>query len=759
MNKFEWKERTAMKRVVFFMLPILVVASIIFAGFGMYQARSVEKDLLNEIKLKAATVAESMDLSAAHILISENQRDANRLVERFKAKELQGCVLYDDKGDIVAITQRISEWKEGFEKGLKEILQSGRAQGKLIYFKDYSAYSYIHPVLDDAGGILGLVEIIYDTSPVHSRLVEIWRNTTLSLGIFLLSILAVSMFAHQKLYVVPVKRLTDWFENFQKGRTDTAAPSLQDGSELGKLAVEVEQVALSLRVARKSIVEEAQERVERDELWTETRLKELVQAKFNESSLIVVSNREPYIHMLREGAEAECTWPASGVVTAIDPVMKACGGTWIAHGSGNADRQFVNSRDKLGVPPGNEQYILKRVWLSKNEEEGYYYGFSNEGLWPLCHITHTRPMFKETDWQAYRAVNEKFAESVLEELPYKDPVVFIQDYHYTLLPRLIKEQRPDATVALFWHIPWPNPEVFSICPYGKEILEGMLGCDLIGFHVQWHCNNFLDTANRLLECRVDPERFSVVQGGMETLVRTYPISIDQNLFGAEDERLESQKKRISRKLNLEGKVVAVGVERIDYTKGIVERMLAIDRFLEKYPEYQNRFIFIQIASPSRTHIKRYHDLIDEIDELVERINWKYSDDKWKPICHFPRQFSPEEISPYYKLADLCIVSSLHDGMNLVAKEFVSAKTDNTGVLMLSRFTGAARELTDAVQINPYAIEEFADAIHYAIRMPGEEKRRRMQAMRALVMQQNIFSWAGSIISDLAAMKEKNVFRG
>lgn len=747
-----------MKRVLYFLLPILVIASIIFAGTGMYQARSVEKDLLDEIKLKAATVAESMDLSAAHILISENQRDANRLVERFKAKELQGCVLYDEKGNVVAITQRISEWKDSFEKGLKEIIQSGRPKGKMMSFKDYSAYSYIHPVLDDAGGVLGLIEIIYDTSPVHSRLVQVWRNTTLSLGIFLLSIFAVSLFAHQKLYVTPVKKLTDWFENFQKGKTDTAAPSLRDHSELGKLAVEVEQVALSLRVARKSIVEEAQERVERDELWTETRLRELVQAKFDGSSLIVVSNREPYIHMLREDGEAECIWPASGVVTAIDPVMRACGGTWIAHGSGNADRQVVNSRDKLGVPPGREQYILKRVWLSKNEEAGYYYGFSNEGLWPLCHITHTRPMFRESDWQTYKAVNEKFARSVLEELPYKDPVVFIQDYHYTLLPKLIKQERPDATVALFWHIPWPNPEVFSICPYGKEILEGMLGCDLIGFHVQWHCNNFLDTANRLLECRVDPERFSVIQGGMETLVRTYPISIDQNLFGTDDERIESQKKSISRKLNLEGKVVAVSVERIDYTKGIVERMLAIDRFLEKYPEYQDRFVFIQIASPSRTHIKRYHDLIDEIEELVDRINWKYSNDKWQPVCHFQRQFSPEEISPYYKLAHLCIVSSLHDGMNLVAKEFISARTDNSGVLMLSRFTGAARELSDAVLINPYAIEEFADSIHYAIRMPEEEKRRRMQAMRAQVTQQNIFSWAGGIISDLAAVKEKNVFR-
>ncbi|MEN6463953.1 MAG: trehalose-6-phosphate synthase [Syntrophaceae bacterium] len=742
-----------MKRVLIFFLPVIVIVSIVFAAIGVYQARTVEKNLFAEIKTRAATVAESMDLSAAHILISEDGRRAKRLVERFDASEMRGCVLYDDKGDIIAVTQRISDWKEKNRDGLKKILETRKGQGEIIEFKKYSVFSYIHPVLDDEGGVLGLVEVIYDTSPVFSRLSEVWKITAFSLGFFLLLTLAISLLAHRQLYVVPVKRLTDWFQHFQKGQTDTGPPSVETHGELGLLASEVEQVALQLRVARKSIIEEAQEKVEKNGLWTEGRLRELVQARFGESSLIVVSNREPYLHVVREDGEAECTWPASGVVTAIDPVMRACGGTWIAHGSGNADRQFVNSRDKLGAPPGNEQYILKRVWLSKDEEEGYYYGFSNEGLWPLCHITHTRPTFREQDWQTYRKVNEKFARSVVEEMPYNDPVVFIQDYHFTMLPQMIKELRPDATVALFWHIPWPNPEVFSICPYGNEILKGMLGCDLIGFHVQWHCNNFLDTANRLLECRVDSERFSVVQGGMETLVRTYPISVDQELFGTDGEGLETEKERITRKLKLEDKIVAVSVERIDYTKGILERLLAIDRFLEKYPQFREKFVFIQIASPSRTHIKTYHDLLDEIDEKVERINWKYSTGDWKPILHFQRQFSPEEIKPYYKTADLCIVSSLHDGMNLVAKEFITAKTDNSGVLILSRFTGAARELSDAVQINPYAIEEFADSIRYAIEMPEHEKKRRMDSMRSIVIQQNIYSWAGNIISDLSTVKK------
>jgi len=452
--------------------------------------------------------------------------------------------------------------------------------------------------------------------------------------------------------------------------------------------------------------------------------------------------------------QSKCIRPASGVVTAIHPIMSACGGTWIAHGSGNADKKFVNSKDKLGVPPEDNRYILKRVWLSKEEEEGYYYGFANEGLWPLCHMTHTRPVFREADWQMYKKVNQKFADSVLAELPAKNPFVFIQDYHFTLLAGMIKEKRPDAKIALFWHIPWPNTEVFSTCPYYKQILEGMLACDLIGFHVQSHCNNFLETSNRLLESRVDTEKFSVFRFGKETFVRAFPISVDgyldQNQQGPD---LLGEINRIKKEFELGGKIVAIGVDRIDYTKGLVERVLAVDRFIEKNPQYKNRFVFIQLAAPSRTHIKQYHDLMNEIDEVVEKKNWKYSEGEWRPIIYLKRHFSPEEIKPYYSLADICIVSSLHDGMNLVAKEYVASKTDLNGVLILSRFTGASRELTDSVPINPYAIEEFSDAIKSAVEMPREEKRKRMENMRRIISENNIYRWAGNIITELTALKK------
>ncbi|MDD5680752.1 MAG: trehalose-6-phosphate synthase, partial [Candidatus Omnitrophica bacterium] len=397
--------------------------------------------------------------------------------------------------------------------------------------------------------------------------------------------------------------------------------------------------------------------------------------------------------------------------------------------------------------------ILKRIWLNKAEEEGYYYGFSNEGLWPLCHATHTRPLFREADWQMYKEVNQKFADNVLEELPSKKPFVFIQDYHFTLLPKMIKEKRPDATVALFWHIPWPTPEIFSICPYQEEILGGMLGCDLIGFHVQNHCNNFLDTSNRLLESRVDTEKFSVVRAGKETFVKAFPISID-SYFGAGISADDAKKIEVIRKeFELKDKIVAIGVDRIDYTKGIMERISAVDRFLEKNPQYKCKFVFIQLAAPSRTHIKRYHDLMNEIEELVEKVNWKHADGAWKPIIYLEKHFSADEIRPFYALADICIISSLHDGMNLVSKEYVASKVDSNGVLILSRFTGAARELTDAIQINPYSTEEFADAIKLAVEMPEKEKKKRIENMRKIIKERNVYRWAGDIITELTALKK------
>ena len=743
-----------MRRLLLFILPILLIVAIGFTIFGIMQIRFTEERLMDDLQKKAKAVDESIEFSARNIFLNNDLKSANRLVESFQKRErLQGCVVYDKDGKILAITERIADWKDKEKTYLAEVAANKTPRGALERFRDSSVYSYILPVTDDENNILGMVEVIYDTSYVFTTLTSLWRRLSISLITLLVLIVLIMLLIQRQIFILPVLRLTEWFQHFQKGDTDSLQPIKEKG-ELGKLASEVEQVALSLRVARKVVTEQAAERIQKEELWTQEKLKDLIHARLGDNSLFVVSNREPYMHLIDENTGVtSCIRPASGVVTAIDPVMRACGGTWIAHGAGSADKKFVNSKDKLGVPPQDIHYILRRVWLSKEEEAGYYYGFSNEGLWPLCHFTHTRPIFRESDWKMYKAVNQKFADAVLEELPHKRPFVFIQDYHFTLLPKMIKEKRSDATVALFWHIPWPTPESFSTCPYQNEILEGMLACDLIGFHVQSHCNNFLDTANRLLESRVDTERFSVVQFGKETFVRAFPISVD-GYFDAKSAKIEqSEIKSLKDEYELNSKIVALGVDRIDYTKGIPEKMLAVERFLEKYPQHKRKFVLLQLAAPSRTHIKRYHELVSEIDELVERINWKYKDDNWKPIIYLKRHFSLDEIKPFYVLADLCIVSSLHDGMNLVAKEYISSKTDLSGALILSRFTGAARELSDAISINPYSIEEFADRIQAAVDMSTDEKKKRMEAMRKVVSENNVYRWAGNIITELTALKK------
>lgn len=745
-----------MRRVLLFILPILIITALVFTVFGIIQVRFEEEKLMDDLQRKARAVAESIELSAKYIIANSDLKSAKRLMESFQRRErLQGCVLYDKEAQILTITERFSNWREKDKPYLKEVLKQKIARGNLEKFKEYSVYSYTLPILDDDNNSLGLVEVIYDTSYMFTILTQLWKRISIALIVLILLIAIAAFLIQRQIFILPVRRLTQWFTYFQRGEIDKLRP-FQEKGEFGKLITEIEQVALGLRVARKVVTDEAHVRIQKEELWTEAKLRDLIHTKLGDNAFLVVSNREPFMHVIEEpSTEAKCIRPASGVVTAIDPILRACGGTWVAHAAGNADKKFVNSKNKLGVPPEDNRYILKRVWLNKEEEDGYYYGFSNEGLWPLCHNTHTRPIFRESDWDMYKKVNEKFASNVLEELPAKNPFVFIQDYHFTLLASMIKAKRPDAKIALFWHIPWPNPEAFMICPYHKEILDGMLGCDLIGFHVQNHCNNFLDTANRLLESRVDTEKFSVTRFNKETYIRAFPISVNsQSNRSVVKADMNKEIESLRKEFDLEDKIVGIGVDRIDYTKGIIERVLAIDRFLEKYPQYKKKFVFIQLGAPSRVHIKRYHDLIGEIDELIEKKNWKHSDGSWKPIIYLKKHFSADEIEPFYELSDFCVVSSLHDGMNLVAKEYVAAKKDLSGVLILSQFTGAARELIDAILINPYAIEDFAESIRLAIEMPQDEKKRRMENMRKVISENNIYRWAANIITELTALKKE-----
>jgi trehalose 6-phosphate synthase len=538
------------------------------------------------------------------------------------------------------------------------------------------------------------------------------------------------------------------------GRASSTRIKVPDMELFRPLAREVATFAETLTTARFAAETEARLREEGQSQWTADRLAVHIRSRLGDGRLFVVSNREPYMHT-RRGKFLEVSVPPSGLVTALEPVLCACDGTWIAHGSGDADMEAIDHHNRLRVPPEDPQYTLRRVWLTKEEEEGYYYGFANEGLWPLCHIAHTRPIFRANDWQHYQAVNHKFADALLEEMEGTiNPVVLVQDYHFALLPRLIKQRRGDARVAIFWHIPWPNQEAFGICPWQRELVDGLLGADLIGFHIQSHCNNFLQTADRIVESRIDRERFSVQRHGHLTMVRPFPISVDFADAGGETapEPPYVERSALLKALGIEAAFLGVGVDRLDYTKGILERFLAIERFLEKYPRYQGQFTFIQIGAPSRSHIKRYHDLQAEVEAEADRINWRFRLDRWKPIVLLNWQHSHKEIQAYYRAADLCLVTSLHDGMNLVAKEFVAARSDERGVLILSCFTGAARELTDALQVNPYDIDQTAEAIHAALEMEPEEKQLRLQRMRKIVRERNVYHWAGTLIADLCELR-------
>ncbi|MDD4050572.1 MAG: trehalose-6-phosphate synthase [candidate division Zixibacteria bacterium] len=489
----------------------------------------------------------------------------------------------------------------------------------------------------------------------------------------------------------------------------------------------------------------------REERASPQTLMSLASQVAKDAKIIVVSNREPVVHELTDHG-IEAIRPASGLVTGLEPIVKAVHGTWVAHGSGSADRQVVDRNDRVGIPREHPEYILRRVWLTRREEAGYYYGLSNNALWPLCHIAYTRPVFSRSDWDQYKAVNEKFCSAILEEVGQERAVIFIQDYHLALLPRLLKNNRPDLTVVQFWHIPWPNREAFRIFPWGEELLDGLLGNDILGFHVQYHCNNFLDTVDRGIEAKVDYEHFRVFRGGHPTIVRPFPISIDQAQIGRDAQqpavavRLGQLRTQFTQAPDEQQFIV--GVDRIDYTKGILERLRGFDTLLKDHPELKGRVTFLNFSAPSRTHVEAYRELDDKIDELVDEVNWRHQTEQWVPVQFLRSHHDYVTVLAAYQLADVLMVTSLHDGMNLVAKEFVAARGDESGVLVLSTYTGAARELEDAVLVNPYDTDLLAEQMYAALTMPQSDRQRRMRHLREAIAKNDIYRWGERIFQEI-----------
>ena len=491
----------------------------------------------------------------------------------------------------------------------------------------------------------------------------------------------------------------------------------------------------------------------RPDAWSAQRLKETLSARLRGQRVLVVANREPIIHEW-EGNRVVVRHPASGLVTALEPVLRACSGVWVAHGGGSADREAADQNGRVSVAADKATYSLRRVWLTTEEENGYYYGFANEAVWPLCHLAHAQPVFRRDDWNHYRRVNQLFADAVSAEVDNDEPIVMVQDYHFALVPRMLRQRFPRATILTFWHIPWPNVERFGICPFQDDLLDGLLGSSILGFQTSSHCHNFLESVDRSLEARIKREESAVLYQGQTTAVRAYPISIEwPNRWAADAPDAAVCRRQLSTQLGfpVESRLV-VSVDRLDYTKGIEERLQTFERVLDAWTDARPLTI-LQVAAPSRTKIDRYREFGDRVRSQVDRINARFADRGHVPIRLLDRHCEPPEIFRVYRAADVCYVSSLHDGMNLVAKEFVSARNEETGVLMLSCFAGAARELTGAIVVNPYDIDGVADTLMTALDMSPAEQRDRMRAMREQVAGNNVYRWAGRMLLDASELRD------
>lgn len=728
-------------------ISLLLSTALVVAAFSYVQVRAEEKRLNEELRLRASVLAKSFKSAVESFLEHPGHPERIRkYIEQFHGhKRLLGLIVDMKDGPRTASPSELAQ-EDLFRKESVRAMEENTTVDVNRKWLNRDVNLHAVPLFkDDAPA--GTLVLIHDRGFIVRQIREFWKNSALTFSILTLILSITTLVIIRWSVTGPIARIADLVRKTTVGETPPP-PAMKEEGEIEKLFSAVSHMASSLKAAKLDLIEQSHLVNAQGTVWTKERLKDYLLTKLHGKQLYVVANREPYIHR-KKGGEIECITPASGVVTALDPVMQATGGMWIAHGAGDADRETVNNKNQLTVPPWKPSYILKRVWLSAEEEKGYYYGFSNEGLWPLCHISHVRPIFRMEDWKQYQKVNQKFARALLEELDDSPAMILVQDYHFALLPKLIKDERPDIKVALFWHIPWPNPEAFGICPWQEEILEGMLGSDLIGFHTQYHCNNFLDTVDRGLESRIDWTTFGVIRGGKTSHVRPFPISVAYSSNGKPLAEAQSDAiNKIKKNFGLDGKKIGVGVDRIDYTKGLLERFRAIERVLEKYPQYQGELVFIELGAPSRTLIPGYQNHLREVDELVQKINTRYQNNNYRPILFLKEHHGPEAVRNFYKLADFCLVSSLHDGMNLVAKEFVNYRDDENGVLILSRFAGASYEFSSALQINPYDIEGTAEAVHQALTMLPEERTERMRKLRRVVQEYNVYRWAADLITEL-----------
>ncbi|MBT0654508.1 alpha,alpha-trehalose-phosphate synthase (UDP-forming) [Geomobilimonas luticola] len=691
---------------------------------------------VRDMDIRSSLIANTLHDPLAELLQHENKVKINSLLFRtIQDERLLALGFCDSNGKLIYRTSTFPE-----SLGCSSVVSQDKASSSLRRLPQGAVHVAVHPM-----GNNGSLILIHDMSFVERRSADTRKYVIVFFALLGIVISVITVFvAH-----------LSWRGWMDGVRAMLRGEGILRPFSQPAVASELQPLVGDLRSLLRTLDAERRFADDATITWSPDSLRKLLHQQLAGERIIVVSNREPYIHSKKDG-EIQVHRPASGLVTAVEPVMRACSGTWVAHGGGSADRETVDSHDRVRVPPNSQEYNLRRIWLTKEEEEGYYYGFANEGLWPLCHIAHVRPIFRTSDWREYVRINQRFADAVVKESDSENPVVLVQDYHFALLPEMIRRALPKATIITFWHIPWPNPESFGICPWREELLKGMLGSTILGFHTPYHCKNFLETVDRYLETRIEHESSTISRRGQLTMVESYPISIQWpppwqgTLPPVEQTRYE-----MLAALGLPaGHLLGIGVDRMDYTKGILERFTAVERMLELHPELVGHFTLIQIAAPSRSALEEYQSFEARVHALAERINRRFSREGCQAIILKAEHHEPEEVNRYYRSAQVCMVTSLHDGMNLVAKEFVAARDDEQGVLVLSQFTGAAHELHESLIVNPYHVEQTAEALHQALTMPEYEQQERMRSMRAMVRDFNVYRWAGRMLLDAARIRQR-----
>jgi trehalose 6-phosphate synthase len=730
-----------MRLAVRFVLPLLLAVAAVAAIAQPLFDRLTFRWFVRDLDMRTALVASAIDASASNLLREGEPGRVEPFLEHITRDErLLAIGICDARGSLEFRTRLFPSTLTCRDAGV-----SGRAENHVLEHAGGLLHVAVQPLTSEAGEVVADLILLHDMTFIQQRS-EIARRY-----LFWLFML-VGVLASAVTVLIALWSRRGWIAGIRALLGDAARPL---GWSERFAASDLRPVAQDLRALLRDLEVERRNGSDTQVTWSAERLRGLFDGPLKTQQVLIVSNREPYIHQRHHGA-VELLRPASGLVTALEPVARACAGTWIAHGSGSADRDAVDAHDRVAVPPEQPAYRLRRVWMDPEEERGYYYGFANSGMWPLCHNAHVRPSFLAADWEAYRAVNQKFADAVIEEATTREPIVLVQDFHFALLPRLLRERLPAATIIAFWHIPWPNPEAFGICPWYQEILAGMLGSSILGFHTQSHCNNFLDTVDRYLEARVDRESFTIWFSGEPTVVHRYPISIEWPPRGAAlSVPVVTCRKEVRHRLGLAADTrIVLGVDRLDYTKGIIERFLAVERLLESEPGWIGRLVFLQVAAPSRSRIEEYHDFEARVIALARRINARFARGAYEPIVLKVEHHEFAQVQFLYRAADVCMVPSLHDGMNLVAKEFVAARDDEAGVLIVSQFAGASRELHDALIVNPYDTDQCAAALRLALEMPEAEQRHRMRSLRAVVQEFNVYRWAGRMLLDGVQMRDR-----